>query len=329
MTSDTLPEGLRAIAGRDRLGADEVLDLRRGIFRDGVVSEREAEALVDLDTKARSRSPEWNSFFVEALTDYVVRQRVPVGYVDEANADWLMSAITCDGHLETRSELELLIKVMETAQSTPARLSAFALSEIGHAVVHAEGPVLHGKLVKGVIGEVEVTLMRRILYAFGGVGSVAITREEADVLFDLNDQTAGADNHPAWSDLFVKAIANCLMAAAGYQVPNREEALRREAFLDERPGVSDFMARMVSGGLRAVWDAYRMGDIQDAWAERNAAHADASHVAEQVTPDEARWLADRIGRDGALHENEEALLAFLREAAPDLPPALQTLVDAA
>ena len=31
---------------------------------------------------------------------------------------------------------------------------------------------------------------------------------------------------------------------------------------------------------------------------------------------EAEWLVARIGRDGRLHENEKALLAFLRERGP-------------
>jgi hypothetical protein len=52
-------------------------------------------------------------------------------------------------------------------------------------------------------------------------------------------------------------------------------------------------------------------------------------VAEVVTSDEVRWLADRIGRDGVIHENERALLVFLREESPDIHPSLRTLLDTA
>jgi hypothetical protein len=71
-----------------------------------------------------------------------------------------------------------------------------------------------------------------MLYAFGGDGNIAVTQQEASVLFDINDATAETENHPAWSDLFVKALANFLMATSGYQVPTRQEALRREAWLE-------------------------------------------------------------------------------------------------
>ena len=59
-----------------------------------------------------------------------------------------------------------------------------------------------------------VDILRRIVYAFGGNGAVAMAKSEAEVLFDLNDATAGADNDPSWNDLFVKAIASYVMAAS-------------------------------------------------------------------------------------------------------------------
>jgi len=42
---------------------------------------------------------------------------------------------------------------------------------------------------------------------------------------------------------------------------------------------------------------------------------------------EAAWLAERIGRDGVLHENEKALLKFLKEESPNIDGALQPLLD--
>ena len=69
--------------------------------------------------------------------------------------------------------------------------------------------------------EILLELLRRMLYAFGGDGNVAVTRAEAEVLFDINDATADAEPNPAWTDLFVKAIANVVMAASGQQPPNQ------------------------------------------------------------------------------------------------------------
>lgn len=41
--------------------------------------------------------------------------------------------------------------------------------------------------------------------------------------------------------------------------------------------------------------------------------------------DEAKWVAERILRDGAVDENERALLAFLKKESPSVDPSLQAL----
>jgi len=48
-----------------------------------------------------------------------------------------------------------------------------------------------------------------------------------------------------------------------------------------------------------------------------------------VTAEEAEWLARRMGRDGALHQNEKALLRFIRDESPAVHPSLQTLIASA
>lgn len=333
MPASTLPPDLAAIAARGVIGADDVLRLRGAVYANGVVSAEEAEWAFALDEACREACPEWTAFFVEALTDYVVRQVAPAGYVSDANATWLVDRISRDGVVKTASELEVLVKVLEAAVSSPPSLSAFALRQVAAAVLDGDGPLASGRsLERGVIGEAEVALMRRILYAFAGQGAIGVTREEAEVLFDLNDRSREADNHPAWSDLFVKAVANFLMAARGYSVLSREEALRREAWLDEPPrGVTalfgDITSTLLANGLKGIWSAWRQEE--SAQAARNREVEAETRVAETVTSDEVRWLADRIGRDGVLHENERALLRFLREESPDIHPSLRTLLDTA
>ena len=53
--------------------------MRREVFSDGVVGKPEAEALVALNAMVIDQSAEWNEFFVEALSDYVVHQAKPEG----------------------------------------------------------------------------------------------------------------------------------------------------------------------------------------------------------------------------------------------------------
>ena len=62
---------------------------------------------------------------------------------------------------------------------------------------------------------------------------------------------------------------------------------------------------------------------KDADAEDRATRVRLSR--EQVDADEAKWVAERILRDGAIDENERALLAFLKKEAPLVDPSLQPL----
>jgi hypothetical protein len=307
----------------------DVLHLRREVYRNGIVNREEARDVFALDHLVTDKPESWREFFVEAIADYLVEQEAPRGYISEANAEWLIEAVSKDGVVDHRTELELLIKAMERADSVPAHLAAFALNQVALAVVEGKGIIARNRtLTPGVIGEDEVELLRRILYASGGHGSVAITREEAEVLFEINDRTSEAENHLSWTELFTKAIACSLMAASGYAAPSREEALRREEWLgDTSVNLGGFFSRMFSGSLSAHMDAVRAETGSEAYyGSRNAEQAQQRASSEKIDAGEAAWLADRIGRDGALHDNEKALLAFLKKESPQIHPALLTLL---
>ena len=184
-----------------------------------------------------------------------------------------------------------------------------------------------GELVPGVVGEAEVDLLRRILYAFGGDGNIAITRVEAEVLFAINDATAGADNDPSWNDLFVKAIANFVMCASGYEAPTREEALRRDSFFDRADAdIGGFFGRMVSGGVRGILDAYRRStDIDADWEARNQCSEASARRAERIDDDEAE-MAGRAHRPGWSPAGQRAaLLDFIKQTSPEIHPDLEAL----
>ncbi|MDC7787541.1 hypothetical protein PQJ75_14615 [Rhodoplanes sp. TEM] len=320
---------VRAILERGAITAADVLALRQRVFWKGVVTAADAEMVFRLnDRLGPTADPGFAPFFVEALVDYLVNQAEPHGYVSEANADWLIARIAHSGRVDTASELELLVRVLEKAQSSPVRLVAFAIEQVERGVLTGEGPVGRGhRLRPGVIDAAEVELLRRILYAFGGDGNIAITRREAELLFDINDATAEAENHPAWSDLFAKAITSFLMAGAGYTVPTRQEALRRAAWLDApTPGVGAFMGRMLTGGLEAVWDAIEHGTLDGA-PRRGGESFALDDPPPAASDDDVRWAAARIGRRGSLHENEVALINFLKSRGAHLHRRLLPILD--
>ncbi|QPC92689.1 hypothetical protein [Mesorhizobium sp. INR15] len=318
------------LTSKNRITVDDVTMLRHDVFGDGVVTRGEAEALFALDATARDKCPEWPVFFVEAVTDYIVHQEKPAGYISQDNADWLIRTISRDGMVDSRTELELLVHVLEEAKSSPVKLCTYALEQVAHAVIDGKGPLmLGGSLVPGLVAKAEVELLRRILYAHGGEGNIAITRAEAEILFKINERTATANNDPSWNDLFVKAIANFVMCSAGYEAPTRDVALRQDAFLDHaKPEIGGFFGRMVSGGLAGIIEAYRSpADTEAEWEARNMAAEALARRAETIDAGEAKWLVEHIGVDRPLYENERALLTLIKHASPEIHPALQPLLD--
>jgi hypothetical protein len=321
---------IQAILERGSISADDVQQLRHGMFWKGVVTEKDAEiAFLLNDRVGEHADASWAPFFVEALTDYVVSQAEPAGYVSQANADWLIDRVTRSGSVGSAAEIELLVKTLETAKLAPVKLVRFALDQVRLGILEGKGAIGHNRgASRGAVSEADVELMRRILYAFGGAGNIAVTQQEAEVLFDINDATPELDNHPAWSDLFVKALANFLMASSGYQVPSRREALRREAWLDTpNGGVGVFMSTMLVDSLQAVWANYRRET-----ANEQRRPADTTGVViefgPRVTAEEANWAAGRIGKDG-LRENEMALINFLKSQGAHLHPKLVPILNLA
>ncbi|MGL4405457.1 MAG: hypothetical protein ACRCT6_06830, partial [Notoacmeibacter sp.] len=245
-----------AFIERGRVDAQDVINMRQNVFANGVLCKDEAVGLFAVHSNCSVKCAEWDAFFVEALSDFLVENVEPAGYVNEKQAKWLMSAISRGKHVASRPEMELLITVLEKSKRSPETLSAYALSQIADAVLDHKGPLADQKRRQGVVTGRDVEMLRRVLYAFGGEGSAGITKSEAEVLFRLNDKSIETENDPAWSDLFVKAIANYMMAVSAYAVPSREDALRREEWLNNQGENRSFFTRMMADGLKGIMSAY-------------------------------------------------------------------------
>ena len=326
--SDFRFKSLEAIRARGAITAADVSALRMQTFGSPMnISKEFMEDIIDLDNLCSVRDSSWQDFYTELLSEFIIEQSEPRGYITVENAEWLMACLQRGDQVPTYRGVELLIHILDKSRWSPSSLVAFALDQVKDAVINGEGPLRDGReLTKGVVGEAEVALLRRILFAFGGDGNMAITKQEAEILFDINEMTSEADNDPAWTDLFAKAIANYLMCSSGYRVPTREAALKRELWLEERDGTTGFIAKMVAGGLKSVWNAY----AEQSDEERALARLEQEKIklitAEIVTDNEANWLATRIMRDGKICENEKALLEFLRERSPQMHPAFEPLL---
>ena len=289
------------------ISAEDTLALRRQMWPDGRIEVDEAELVFALNDSVANASREWTDFFVEALCDYVVCQQAPRGYVDDAKAEWLLARISRDGEIESLGELELMVKVLESATQAPATFKAFALAQIERAVIEGEGPTRDGGLGKGLISASECKLLRRLLFAHAGDG-VGVSQSEAELLFRIKDATLNADNAPEWKALFVQGVGNHLMAYNRYTPLEREAALRLDAFMgDSRVRIGGFLGRMaqarVSGaGFRALAPGAKPVD-----------HEAAANAAQAVTGTESAWLQGKLDADAALDPLEQALLDFIAD----------------
>ena len=99
--------------------AEDVLAIRHIVWPDGKIDPAEADAIFDLNSALKDSPREWVDFFVEAIDTYVVHQQAPVGYVDDAKANWLISRIDSDGRIDSLGELELLVKILEDSLGVP------------------------------------------------------------------------------------------------------------------------------------------------------------------------------------------------------------------
>lgn len=295
-----------AVRAGQTISAEDVLAARRWAWGDGTISEAEAEAIFELNRLSGERSAEWVDFFVEALTEYVVNQQPPRGYIDEANAAWLQAEVDRDGRVETLAELELLTKVLEKALNAPESLKTYVLRQIESVVTTGEGPTRDGGMLRpGVIDDTEVALLRRLVFASGGSGAVVVSRPEAEMLWRIKDACRSGSNGASWKTFFVQALGNHVMAHEIYKPIDRAEAERLQAFVDDKSSsVARFLGRMATSVGRPP--------VRKVFGRKAASTFDAEVAASQaVTPDEGAWIRSRIDGDHEVDELEQALLDFI------------------
>ena len=330
-----LDESLRACG---QIEGQHALQLRRMIYANGSVTRKDAEILFKLDLACSRKDAAFAALYVEALTDYFVWQTDPKGIVTPELGRFLIENVAGDGHVSRKTELELVLNVVHWARVVPPDVSDLVLKSVRESVLLSRPMPVGANRPKACICAGDVAILRKALHAPAGDGSLQITRREAEMLFSLNEATGACENDPAWTDFFVRAIANHLTNPMEAPVaPSHDEAARRERWLEERGAIGNM--------LSAVGASFARGDVPFAqvWAEvdptgalggRRAAEAEAKAARAQlareaVDPEEAKWVAERILRDGAVDENERALLAFLKREARAIDPALAPVMKRA
>lgn len=318
------------VAETGRIEAGDVAAVRRAVYGgDCLVSRAEAEAVYAVERARSVSSPEWSSFFVEALSDYVLNQAEPKGYVSDDNAAWLQGQISKRKVPSLDGDLAIAVRVIEEAREVPPAFAAFALRMAKEAVIYGDGADGQGRVhVSGRVDQADVAMLQRILWGAGSEGHLAVSREEAEALFAIADATTGAANDPAFDDLFAKAIGNYLLGATGRVMPDRETALRFDNAGSYKVDVVGAMGNVLGHvfgkrpasltNMLKTRAATLAEDIEDEHGQRNMERDIAIEMAAILTPEKAGWLQERIARNGVTNGPEKALLAFVERESTKL-----------
>src|SRR5215203_4869260 len=118
MEHTQFPDLVSEIKASRRITADDVIRLRQHIYGGRTIARAHIEELLEINRACADIGPEWIDLFAEAMADFLVEQQAPQGYVDDANADWLIAQVTRDGRIDTATELEAIVAVMQKARKT-------------------------------------------------------------------------------------------------------------------------------------------------------------------------------------------------------------------
>jgi len=319
-----------------RFREDEINALRRKIFMDGKVCRVDLKVLFDIDEHRRDPDPAWTDLFCDAVLQHVLEEIPPQGYLSEDNARWLMEAVGERHDARTDTELEALTRIVEKATQVPPFFAAFVLRQVKNAAIYSDGHTRQGdRFIPGAVDEADLRFIQRVIWGAGAEGRLAVSREEAEALFDIADATNGAPNVSAWNDFFARAVGNYLVGATGREAPDRQQAL--QIWHTDFDGL---LAKWTGRALLAAsWGELRKGprgsfgtsafeDFEATSAEANLAREKATIAAAKLEGARAEWLVDRIRRNGLVTGPEAALLDFVRREASDLAADVVALMPA-
>jgi hypothetical protein len=284
----------------------EAMAMRFELFPDGMIDREEAEVLLRLNARVRGEGSAWRDAFVEALTDHVLHAEDPAGHLGDATARWLETRILNDDRLDRDCEMALIVNVLRRAETAPAAFAAFVRDRIFQLLTSPPPSDL---------GAQEVELIRTVLFAEGGSGSIAVSRDEAEWLFAIDSATDGGKHHESWRDLFVKAICNHLMAAAAPALLDRTRVLHR-ARLAKPAGVWGAWRTFAANprpDFGALSEPSPGAIIAQAYEKRVA----EMRAAERLTLDEIAWVSARVHGDRRVTANERAVLEELKRIADE------------
>lgn len=314
------------IKARGSIKDADVARLRGNFANGGSITAEEADQLISLNDACPIKDPAWQNCFVDLLTDYIVEQCEPSGYMNAGKAGWVRDRLSRFGKIEVHAKLDLLVNIIARSRWVPQSLVSFALDQVRLAILDGSGPLRAGKPFEpGAVADGDVILMRRILLSFGGEGNEGITRMEAEILLSIDIMTQSAVNCPGWRDLFVGALACAAMAASGYRVPPREVALAPDTW-SERRDLDNILSGMVCGDGTLLCN-FKPLDREALAIQRLTQQKIGIVTREDVPAYDAGWLVQHLAVASHLTPNVMAFLRLLKAEGRPVDARLQGVLD--
>jgi len=216
------------IAGKHRLTAEDIGLLRKHTFPEGIRTSDDVVVMLALNNSCPEKCPEWSSFFVEHLAEFIVNYTYPQGSLDEINVAWLMRMVATDGVVNSALELELVLHVIEISANVPDDLRAFALEQLRLALTENIGGYKLCRPVdrKGITRQ-DIDYAMRVLRSVSDAGVINAPPLTWNVLMRIAEETLPTANHPRWADILGA------LQLVEYAVPSRRSRWLR--IVDDTP----------------------------------------------------------------------------------------------
>lgn len=125
---DRSPTIISALVHGGVVSGLDVAWLRREVFADGRVTRQQADELFAVARSRAAKSADWTGFFVEKITDHVLRHSGRTGMVDNDEAKWLIAQVDEAGSCEG---LAALANILAKAKRAPQWLIAATRKRAG------------------------------------------------------------------------------------------------------------------------------------------------------------------------------------------------------
>jgi len=202
------------VAGKGQITPDDVGLMRRHMWPEGICSRQQVVMAIALDNCCETRCPEWTTYLVEAITDFVVWRGSADGIVSGETAGWLLEGLAERGAIPSQAGLDILLHVLDVAREVPGFLSAAALNQLRLALLpQPQGAYAQRRSGANAVTKADLAYIWRVLRSALDRGCLRLSRAERLILQAIDRLATPAEHHPGWREMM--ALAELISQSGG------------------------------------------------------------------------------------------------------------------